>query len=221
MCSIAWSSLDWFLATMQTLAPCCASLVARALPIPLDPPVIKTVYMSSCQHIYIDPSGCDKLTLPSTGKCLLDENNPIAALATRMATSPITIGLLKCPNTVMIREQRQCEHFSDIQYSIHRVLESSQTNKPNTALSLDRSQASFSSFSDCSSTTTQINTNVARNHPRISSPPPNIPPGNPLRKTRPLHPTIPPPLLIPQPHISLQPPADITDARVSTKCCKI
>jgi hypothetical protein len=43
MCSIAWSSLDWFLATMQTLAPCCASLVARALPMPLEPPVIRTV----------------------------------------------------------------------------------------------------------------------------------------------------------------------------------
>jgi hypothetical protein len=146
MCSIAWSSLDWFLATMQTLAPCCASLVARALPIPLDPPVIKTVYISSCQHICIAPSGCDKLTLPSTGKCLLDENNPIAALATRIATRPITIGLLNSPTTVMIREQRQCEDFSDIQYSIHRVLESSQTNKPNTALSLGRSQAAFSSL---------------------------------------------------------------------------
>jgi hypothetical protein len=53
----------------------------------------------------MNPNGCDKLTLPSTGKCLLDENKPIAALVIRMVIRPITRGLLTSSITVMIREQ--------------------------------------------------------------------------------------------------------------------
>ena len=69
--------------------------------------------------------------------------------------------------------------------------------------------------------TIQTNINVARNRPCIPSPTPNITPSNPLRETRPLHPAIPPPLLVPQPHVCLQLKRDITNAGVPRQCCKI
>ena len=147
-------------------------MVARALPIPLDPPVIKTVYELSCQHICNNPSGCDKLTRPSTGKCLLDENRPIAALAMRIATRPIAIGWPNSSVTVMFRKQQDCEHCPNIQDAIYRILEASQTNKPNTSFP---SAASFSSSTSCSSTISRHNTsrhqcrNKSSTHTAISS----------------------------------------------------
>jgi len=122
----------------------------------------------------------------------------------------------------MFRKQQDCEHCPNIQdaISIASLNPRKQTNQTQAFL-----QQRHSHFSPAAHLpyhdTIQADINVATNHPRIPPSPPDIAPSNPLRKTRPLHTAITPPLVLPQPHIFIRPSANITDATVFGQCCKI